>query len=200
MYSRRVSRSTVLPDSHHIAGGSPCFERGSLVAGRPEERAIDAEVYRSVFRGHPAGVVVITADAGQGPAGFTATSLVSLSLHPPLVTFSVATEASSWLTVGKANSVVINFLSVDQAPIADRFAARGVDRFAEPMRWSRLRTGEPVLDDAPGYLRALVAHRLAFGDHHLIVARLIAHAGRRDHEPLIYHDGQYVAAAGPSRT
>ncbi|WP_433013325.1 flavin reductase [Kribbella sp. CA-294648] len=47
-----------------------------------------------MFRRYAAGVVVIAADAGNGPVDFTATSLVSVSLLPPLVSFSIATTAS----------------------------------------------------------------------------------------------------------
>ncbi len=166
----------------------------SVVPDRLEERAVDADVYRSVFRRHAAGVVVITADAGHGPAGFTATSLVSVSLLPPLVSFAIATSASSWPAVSTANSLVINFLSADQHAIAGRFATSGIDRFAEPTRWSRLATGEPALDDAPSFLRAQVQHRFAVGDHCLVVARLATHTERRDHEPLLYHDGHYAKA------
>lgn len=166
----------------------------SVVPDHSEERIVDADVYKSVFRRHAAGVVVITADSGHGPVGFTATSLVSVSLLPPLVSFAIATSASSWPTVSTANSLVINFLSADQDAIAGRFATSGIDRFAEPIRWSRLASGEPVLDDAPSYLRAQVEHRFAVGDHYLVVARLSTHTERREHESLLYHDGHYAKA------
>jgi flavin reductase (DIM6/NTAB) family NADH-FMN oxidoreductase RutF len=169
----------------------------SVVPDLPQDRPVDADRFRSIFRRHAAGVVVITADAGHGPAGFTATSLVSVSLLPPLVSFSIATTASSWPTVNQADSLVINFLDAGQHEIAGRFATSGIDRFAEPTRWSRLQTGEPVLDEAPSYLRGLVEHRFAVGDHHIVVARLATHAERREHEPLLYHDGRYVSTDRP---
>ncbi|MEU0092859.1 flavin reductase family protein [Kribbella sp. NPDC006257] len=172
--------------------------RLSVVPDRLDEKSVDANVFRSVFRRHAAGVVVITADAGHGPVGFTATSLVSVSLLPPLVSFSIATTASSWPTINKATSLVIHFLDAEQHEIAGRFATSGIDRFAEPTRWSRLRTGEPVLDDAPSYLRGLVEHRFSVGDHHIVVARLATHAERREHDPLLYHDGRYATTDRPS--
>jgi len=159
----------------------------------PPEPGIDAATFRAAFRRFAAGVVVITADAGDGPAGFTATSLTSISLEPPLVSFGLSRTASSWPTVSVAHSVMIHFLSADQHDIARRFATSGIDRFAAPTRWSRLPTGEPVLDDAPRYLRAVVEHRLPIGDHHLLVARVVDAATTRDHHPLIYHSGAYDA-------
>ncbi|TDC35498.1 flavin reductase family protein [Kribbella albertanoniae] len=159
---------------------------------RGEEHAVDAEVFRSAFRRHPAGVVVITADAGSGPVGFTASSLVSVSLQPPLIAFTITTGASSWPTIGSVESLVVNFLAAGQASIARCFAQLGADRFSEPTRWSRLPTGEPVLDEAPGHLRVVVENRWPVGDHRLVVACVVDHAGRSDYEPLIYHDGGYT--------
>lgn len=154
--------------------------------------AIDSDTYRSVFRRHAAGVVVITADAGHGPAGFTATSLVSLSLLPPLVSFALSTTASSWPAINSARSLVVNFLDAGQHDLAGRFATSGIDRFAAPTRWSRLETGEPVLDDAPSFLRGLVEHRFGAGDHHIVVVRLVGFGERRPHDPLVYHGGSYT--------
>ena len=56
---------------------------------------IAPERFKQVFRNHPAGVVVVTVDGGSGPAGFTATSLTSLSLTPPLVMVSLDKKAST---------------------------------------------------------------------------------------------------------
>jgi len=160
------------------------------------ERTVDADVYRSVFRRHAAGVVVITADAGHGPVGFTATSLVSISLLPPLVSFAIATSASSWPAVSTASSVVINFLSADQHAIAGRFATSGIDRFAAPTRWRRLPTGEPVLDGAARWLRASVRELVPVGDHALAVLLIEQiELGAHPHG-LVYHDGGFAAVHG----
>lgn len=156
--------------------------------------AITPDLYRSVFRRYAAGVVVITADAGFGPAGFTATSLASISLEPPLVSFALSTNASSWPTIAGADTVVVNFLAADQHAIAARFATSGIDRFAAPTRWSRLATGEPILDEAPGHLRGTVRHRYPVGDHHLVVAEVLG-ASTRHHTPLLYHAGTYTTVA-----
>lgn len=151
---------------------------------------ITPELFRRVFRHYAAGVVVVTAEAGSGPAGFTATSLASVSLNPPLVSFALSTAASSWPTIAETDSIVINFLDAEQQFVAKRFATSGIDRFAAPTRWSRLATGEPVLDDAVGHLRGQIEHRFPVGDHHLVVVR-VTNAATRDHTPLVYHAGAY---------
>ncbi|WP_069115175.1 flavin reductase family protein [Jiangella alba] len=153
--------------------------------------SVDADAFRAAFRRHAAGVVVITADAGGRPAGFTATSLASVSLAPPLLSFALATTASSWPAVAIAPTLVVNFLADDQHGLATTFATSGIDRFAAPTRWSRLVTGEPVLDSAPGHLRAVVVDRHPVGDHHIVVARVTHAWSGGEHAPLVYHAGAY---------
>jgi flavin reductase (DIM6/NTAB) family NADH-FMN oxidoreductase RutF len=153
--------------------------------------SVSPDRFREVFRRHPAGVVVVTVDAGRGPAGFTATSLTSLSLEPPLVSFGVASTASSWPHLRDAGTAVVHFLGADQEPLARRFATSGIDRFAEPTRWSRLDGGEPVLDDAPGWLQVRVERLVAAGDHRIVIARVERSWLSGTHRPLLYHDGGY---------
>jgi flavin reductase (DIM6/NTAB) family NADH-FMN oxidoreductase RutF len=155
---------------------------------------VGADAYRSVFRRYAAGVVIVTADAGFGPAGFTATSLASISLDPPLVSFALSTGASSWPTIAAASTVVVNFLSVEQHALAGRFATSGIDRFAAPTRWSRLPGGEPLLDDGVGHLHGSVRYRYPAGDHTLVVVQ-VERATIADHPPLVYHEGGYRTVA-----
>lgn len=161
-----------------------------------QARAVESDDYRSLFRTYAAGVVVITADGGHGPAGFTATSLATVSLDPPLISFALSTTASSWPTIADAGMLVVNFLDSRQHRIASRFATSGIDRFAAPTRWSRLSEGEPVLDDAPSYLRAQIEDRVPVGDHHLVIARATEATRLRHHSPLVYHDGTYGTVRG----
>lgn len=44
---------------------------------------MSAEDFRAIFRGHPDGVSLITADAGDSPVAVTATSVASISVDPP---------------------------------------------------------------------------------------------------------------------
>jgi flavin reductase (DIM6/NTAB) family NADH-FMN oxidoreductase RutF len=174
----------------HLLSPDPTHSTTPAASGA--DSAIDAQTYRAVFRRHAAGVVVITADTGAQPAGFTATSLTSVSLDPPLVSFAIATTASSWPTVAAAVSVVVNFLADDQHALATTFATSGINRFAAPTRWSRLVTGEPVLDDAGSHLRAEIVERLPVGDHHVVVAQVTHAWTRRERGPLVYCGGAYA--------
>ncbi|MFC8620876.1 flavin reductase family protein [Streptomyces anulatus] len=147
--------------------------------------------FKQVFRRYPAGVVVVTADSGRGPVGFTATSLTSLSLDPPLVSYGIGVAASSWPHVEAAASTVVNFLGADQEQLARTFATSGIDRFAAPTAWRRLPEGEPVLDGVAGWLRLETERIVPAGDHRIVIARVTESWLDEGRAPLLFHDGAY---------
>ncbi|WP_328332849.1 MULTISPECIES: flavin reductase family protein [unclassified Streptomyces] len=153
---------------------------------------IAPERFRQVFRRYPAGVVAVTADSGRGPVGFTATSLTSLSLDPPLVSFGIAVTASSWPHIERATTAVVNFLSSEQESLARTFATSGIDRFAAPTEWRRLPGGEPVLGGVAGWLRLGVEQIVPAGDHRIVVARVEDSWLDESRRPLVFHDGNYL--------
>jgi flavin reductase (DIM6/NTAB) family NADH-FMN oxidoreductase RutF len=161
------------------------------VSSRPGP-GVGPERFKQAFRNHPAGVVVVTVDAGRGPVGFTATSLTSLSLTPPLVSFGIGVAASSWPHVEHAVSAVVNFLDAEQEDVARRFATSGIDRFAAPTRWHRLPGGgQPVLEGVNGWLRVRVEQVVPAGDHRIVVARVEDSWLDEGGSPLLFHNGAY---------
>lgn len=148
------------------------------------------ELLRSVFRRHAAGVAVITAQ-GDGPVGFTATSLTSVSAEPPMVSFGVATASLSWRVLAQVDSVGIHLLAEHQQDLAVTFSRRGVDRFAPPTRWRTGPEGVPVLDDVPAWLVCRTVSRIPAGDHHLVLAEVVVGGCAATGRPLIYHQGAF---------
>ncbi|MFD5007518.1 flavin reductase family protein [Streptomyces mutabilis] len=150
-----------------------------------------ADLLRSVFRRHAAGVAVITARGDAGPVGFTATSLTSVSTEPPLLSFGIGTGSSSWPTVCEAEYVGVHVLGEHQQDLATTFARSGADRFAAPTAWREGPEGVPVLDGVLAWLVCRVAARVPAGDHRVVLAEVLlgdpAGAGR----PLLYHQGRY---------
>jgi flavin reductase (DIM6/NTAB) family NADH-FMN oxidoreductase RutF len=153
---------------------------------------VTSDAFRSIFRQHPAGVAVVALRDGDRPVGFTATSVISVSADPALVTFSVAGTSSSWPALERTGSLTIGFLAADQVDVSARFATRDVDRFAG-VGWHWLPTGEPVLDDVPAWIRGDVVDRIAVGASHLVVVHACASFQSRPGTPLVYHDRAYHA-------
>ncbi|MFI0900977.1 flavin reductase family protein [Streptomyces sp. NPDC020983] len=163
----------------------------TITVPSPAVPGIDPERFKQIFRNHPAGVVVVTVDAGRGPAGFTATSLTSLSLHPPLVSFGIGAGTSSWPHVEQARSAVVNFLGAGQEEVARTFATSGIDRFAAPTAWRRLPQGEPVLDGVGSWLRVGIEQIVPAGDHRVVIGRVQESWTDGTRSPLLFHDGRY---------
>jgi flavin reductase (DIM6/NTAB) family NADH-FMN oxidoreductase RutF len=172
-----------------------------LAARHDDDPAVAADTFRHLFRRHAAGVVIVTVDGpAERPLGFTATSLTSVSLAPPLLSIAVASGASAWPALAQRESFVVNFLGTSHQTLADRFATRGIDRFAPPTRWSRLPSGEPRLDDASAWARCRITERIPVGDHHLVLGLVVDGAIPEPSDPLLYHDGGYHALAPTLQT
>lgn len=136
-------------------------------------------------------MAVVSALAGGRPAGFTATSLVSVSLDPPLVSFCVGLQASCWPAIQAAEHFGVSMLAAHQEPVARRFATSGIDRFAGT-GWHLDPPGVPLLDDAAAWLTCRIEHRLPVGDHTLVIGRVLRAAASAQTAPLIYHTGRYL--------
>lgn len=161
----------------------------TAVTGRTSA-AISPDEFRSVFRGHPAGVAVVALQHDGRPVGFTATSVISVSAEPPLLAFSLASSSSSWPAVSRARTLAVSFLAHDQADVSARFATSGIDRFADG-GWHALPTGEPVIDGAVAWVRARVVERTAVGSSHLVTLHAVRRHVEPGGSPLVFHDRGY---------
>ncbi|MFE0819763.1 flavin reductase family protein [Streptomyces sp. NPDC058807] len=150
-----------------------------------------AELLRSAFRRHAAGVAVITARGDAGPVGFTATSLTSVSAEPPLLSFGIGTGSSSWPAVSSAEYVGVHVLGEHQEEVAATFARSGADRFAAPTAWRDGPEGVPVLDGVLAWLVCRVVARVPAGDHRIVLAEVLSGDPGGAGRPLLYHQGRY---------
>jgi flavin reductase (DIM6/NTAB) family NADH-FMN oxidoreductase RutF len=161
------------------------------------ELGLTPEQFKMAFRNHAAGVAVITADAGNGPVGMTATSVFSISATPPLLVFSASELSSSTPTLTEAATVVVHLLGSDDLDLAVLCATSGIDRFADTSIWSRLETGEPYFPNVHAWIRGRVVNKLKAGTSTLFVVTALesfsASSATPDHpkanaNPLVYHN------------
>jgi flavin reductase (DIM6/NTAB) family NADH-FMN oxidoreductase RutF len=158
-----------------------------------ELRSLGAEQFKASFRNHAAGVAVITADAGNGPIGLTATSVFSVSAEPPLLVFSISELSSSAPTLREAENVVVHLLGADQLHIAKLCATSGIDRFADESLWTRLPTGEPYFPSAQSWIRGAIVNRMPAGGSTVFAVHALEASPARDDlvAPLVYHNRQW---------
>lgn len=180
-------------------------ERVPQVVDEERDRRMDAglspDQFKRAFRHHAAGVAVVTADAGDGPVGITASSLFSVSAEPPIMVFSISDRSSSAPTIRRADTLVVHLLGRDQLEIARLCATSGIDRFADTSIWRRLPTGEPHFPGVPVWIRGRVINRMAAGESTVVAIHALeaAHAEGEQAEPLVYHDRTWHALGTGSR-
>ena len=128
---------------------------------------------RALFRRWPAGVSVVVAEVDGRRHGLTVSSLVSLSLDPPLVGISIAHQASLHELLRDAGEWAASLLAGGQEKLAQHFA-RSVPPIA---LWNgiELRDDDPrLLAGASGWLVARTVDELRTGDHTFFVGEIVS--------------------------
>lgn len=138
----------------------------------PNGIPVTSDSFREAFRHHAAGVAILTADAGNGPVALTVTSLISVSMDPPTVAFSLSAHSSSAAQILEAGSLAIHFLRSNNLELANRCATKGAKRFADSAEWTRLVTGEPLYTSVETWFRAEITGKLEVNGSTLVSARL----------------------------
>ncbi|WP_077801574.1 flavin reductase family protein [Streptomyces sp. JHA26] len=132
-----------------------------------------AEHFRDAMALLPAALTIVTTTDDEGRRwGFTASSVVSVSLDPPLLLVAISHSSSCHEAFVSAREFVVNVLDDRHRALARAFARHGVDRFAGQKfaRWPG--TALPVLADAHAAYRCLRHAVLPAGDHDLLLGAL----------------------------
>lgn len=156
---------------------------------------VEAGELRTLFGRVPHGVSVVTVDAGGQRLGLTVSSLVSLSLEPPLVGFAVSREAAMHELLREAGGCAVSLLAAGQDWLAQHFA-RGVPPIA---MWHGVGTepgasGAPLLVGALGWLECALRDEVAAGTHTFFVCDVRGVETGVDAPGLVRVRGEYGSA------
>jgi flavin reductase (DIM6/NTAB) family NADH-FMN oxidoreductase RutF len=154
-------------------------------------RMVGGEELRALMRYWPHGVSVLTVDYEGDRMGVTLSSLVSLSLEPPLVGISVGKQASCYELLRRAGAFAVSMLGAEQEEIARRFAAgrppivhwHGVDA----------REGQvaPLIEGGVGWIEARTVAEHDVGDHTFFVGEPLTVERGPSTRALMYRDRAY---------
>jgi flavin reductase (DIM6/NTAB) family NADH-FMN oxidoreductase RutF len=124
------------------------------------------------------GVVVVTVRDGRDDIGTTVTSFASVSLVPPMVLVSVASQAYLCEVLTRRERWAAAVLSAGQRAIAGRFAAAGRPSARLLVAAMPHHRGELsralVIEGGLTALECETRQRLPAGDHTLFVAEVLA--------------------------
>ena len=145
---------------------------------------------REAFGCFATGVAIATALGTAGePVGITISSFNSVSLDPPLVLWSVGNDSVSYDTFAHAEHFAVNVLARHQEELSERFAARGVGKFAGLDCTAGI-AGVPVLPESAASFECATEYRYPGGDHLILVGRVLNFEDR-GLDPLIFYRSEF---------
>jgi flavin reductase (DIM6/NTAB) family NADH-FMN oxidoreductase RutF len=151
------------------------------------------EELRGLMRLWPHGVSILSVDLDGDRMGVTVSSLVSLSLEPPLVAVSIGKQASCYELLRRAGRFAVSLLGADQEELARRFASG----WPPIVHWQGVPTVEggfaPLIEGALGWIEATTRAEHDAGDHTLFVADVAAVAHGPSRQALVYRESTYHA-------
>jgi flavin reductase (DIM6/NTAB) family NADH-FMN oxidoreductase RutF len=143
------------------------------------------------FVPHPVGVLSVVHDRDR--MGVTISSLVSLSLEPPLIGISIGKQASVYELLRVAGVFTVSILGDGQEDLARRFAA------GHPpiIHWEGVEEIEghhaPRIAGALGWIEATTLSEHDAGDHTFFIAQVDAVERGPAQGALMYRDRSYHA-------
>jgi flavin reductase (DIM6/NTAB) family NADH-FMN oxidoreductase RutF len=146
---------------------------------------------RGLMRYWPHGVSVLTVDYEGDRMGVTVSSLVSLSLDPPLIGVSIGKQASLYELLRRAGAWAVSLLGGEQDELARRFASG----FPPLVHWDGVpvRQGEvaPLIEGAVGWIEARTRAEHDAGDHTFFIGDVISIGHGPAKSALMYRESTY---------
>ena len=137
------------------------------------------------------GVAVVTSQFEGGSHGMTVNSFTSISLEPPTVVVTMASNTRTYHLVEQSGVFAVTILSREQQVLAELFAGRipeEGDRLAGLETFS-LTSGAPLLRGGAAFLDCRVVHRYDLPISTLFIAEVMAaEVAPVPLPPLVYFD------------
>ncbi len=142
--------------------------------------------FKEVFSQLASGVCVVTFWRGGRLHGFTATSVISVSLRPLRVLFCVSRASESCTCLASGSVIGISILNAEQRALSDRFARKVAFGAYDDVRIADRAQQAPLLEGALGHITAVVVEMIPSGDHAIVLCDVTSAHAESDGAPLLY--------------
>jgi flavin reductase (DIM6/NTAB) family NADH-FMN oxidoreductase RutF len=147
---------------------------------------LDPTRLREVFGVFPTGVVAVAAQVDGVNVGLAASSFTSVSLDPPLVSFSVANTSRTWPELRRADHVGVTVLAHHHDTACQQLAGPVEHRF-DGLSVATTADGAVTLDDGLARFDCTVHDEVRAGDHAIVILRVHAVEHADTSPPLVFH-------------
>jgi flavin reductase (DIM6/NTAB) family NADH-FMN oxidoreductase RutF len=144
---------------------------------------------RRVFAAFPTGIAAVAAVIDGEPAGLAASSFVSVSLDPPLVSVCVAHTSTTWPALRMAGRLGISVLGDHQEQASRQLSSCAAERFAG-LDWHATAHGAVLLCEASAWFDCSLEQEIPAGDHDIVLL-LVHDLGASEVMPLVFHGSSY---------
>jgi flavin reductase (DIM6/NTAB) family NADH-FMN oxidoreductase RutF len=147
---------------------------------------LDPVRLREAFGIFPSGVVAVAAEVEGVLLGLAASSFTSVSLDPPLVSFSIANASRTWPDLRRSAHLGVTILADHHGSTARQLAGPVERRFAG-LDVALSPDGAVTLVDGLAQFDTTIYREVEAGDHTLVLLRLHAVQQADDSLPLVFH-------------
>ena len=148
---------------------------------------IDGKKLRQVAGAFPTGVTIVTIEKTDGSIhGMTASSFLSVSLNPALVSFCVKADASIFPMLNIGKTIGISILEATQQEVSNQFAGFNKEELEVPMI---KQSGASVIAKALAWYSTVIYQIIPAGDHFLILCEVKDLERATEGNPLVYWSG-----------
>jgi len=156
----------------------------------PTNQDLDPDQLRAAYGVFPSGVVAVAAEVDGALVGLAASSFTSVSLDPPLVSFSVANTSKTWPALREADHLGLTVLADHHGEVCRRLAGP-VDQRFDDLAVSATDEGAVTLDEGLARFDCTVYREVEAGDHTIVLLHLHAVEQVVDgvdvSKPLVFH-------------
>ncbi|WP_030159126.1 flavin reductase family protein [Glycomyces sp. NRRL B-16210] len=162
---------------------------------------LDPRLLRAAFGVFPTGVVAVAARVDGRIWGLAASSFTSVSLDPPLVSFSIAATSKTWPDLRRASRLGLSVLADHHGAVCRQLAGDPEKRF-DGLALTATAEGAVTLDDGLARFDCSIHREVEAGDHVIVLLRLHAVDHPSDDPdtsgPLVFHRSGFSRLAEPS--
>jgi flavin reductase (DIM6/NTAB) family NADH-FMN oxidoreductase RutF len=162
---------------------------------------LDAARLRAAIGVFPSGVVADAPELDRQLTGLAASSFTSVSLDPPLVSFSVANTSKTWPDLRRASHLGLTVLADHHGEVCRRLAGPVEHRF-DDVAVTASDDGAVTLDEGLARFDCTIYREVVAGDHTIVLLRLHAvetmPEGGDTSLPLVFHRSAFGRLSEPA--
>ncbi|WP_138444949.1 flavin reductase family protein [Sinomonas susongensis] len=150
------------------------------------DQAVNGTELRRAMGHWATGIAVVTTQVDGTLAGLVSNSFTSVSLEPALVSWAVDKRSSSFEAWNTTDNFAVHILSEADRRLAQRFVAKGTEKFAG-LAWEPGVLGSPIVAVDVPRIECRLWQRVDAGDHVILIGEAVSVSDPESFRPLTNH-------------